>query len=156
VERGGAQLIFSFGHVTFVTCYSRYSEDDASGVAGVPATLTQNVSSASRLSARTQSLTTIALLVLLQVPWRGWLFPGDGLLLQIVRELMFWIMAALLIVYVLRIEQRSLSSIGAMKPNWSTVAFGVGGAALMIAGIAFIYLLVFPALGVPEEKQLNE
>ena len=63
------------------------------------------------------------------------------------RELVFWALTLVLIAYVLLVERRPISSIGLVTPNWKTVLFGALGALLMVAGMAFIYLVLFPALG---------
>src|SRR5262249_21669403 len=148
VQRRRAQLAFSFAHVTIVTCYSRYSRFTNESVTRRGITMTPAGSATSRLPQGFRWPATIAVLALLQMPWPGWLIPGNGLPAQMIREFTFWAMAALLLVYVRNIERRPLSSIGLKAPRWSTLALGVAGAAAMIAGIAFIYLVVFPALGV--------
>lgn len=99
---------------------------------------------------------TVAVLLLLQLPWPRWLVPGDGLSALTLRELLFWLMAALLVLHVRCIERRPLQSVGLRKPQWKSLAWGVGGAAAMVAGMAFIYLVVFPAMNVTEESQLGE
>lgn len=96
---------------------------------------------------------TILVLILLQLPWPRWLFPGEGLPFQSLRELVFWLMAALLLVYVLCCERRPLRSIGLTKPDWKSLAWGIGGAATSIVGLAFIYLVILPALGQPAAEQ---
>src|SRR5262245_4975534 len=106
---------------------------------------------------RDHRLGAIAVLILLQLPWPGWLFPRESLSAQALRELVFWLMTALLLAYVLFGEQRPLRSIGLVKPDWKSLAWGVGGAAMTVAGLAFIYLVIFPALGAPaDEKQMGE
>jgi membrane protease YdiL (CAAX protease family) len=95
-------------------------------------------------------------LILLQLPWPRWLIPGDDISAQSMRELTFWLMAALLLLYVLLIERRPLLSIGLKKPDWRTLVWGVVGAAAMVAGMALIYMVVFPAMGLTGEEQLNE
>lgn len=102
-------------------------------------------------------LGAIAVLILLQLPWPGWLFPGESLSAQTLRELLFWLMTGLLLAYVAFGERRPLRSIGLAKPNLKSLAWGVGGAAVMVLGMAFIYLVIFPALGLPaEEDQVDE
>jgi membrane protease YdiL (CAAX protease family) len=99
---------------------------------------------------------SIAWLVLMQLPWPAWLFPGNTIPAQMMREAAFWVMAACLLFYLARIERTPLSSIGLVRPGWRTLAFGVAGAAVTVAGIALIYIVVFPMLGVPQEAQMNE
>jgi membrane protease YdiL (CAAX protease family) len=95
----------------------------------------------------------IAVLILLQLPWPRWLFPQEGLVTQPLRELVFWLMGGLLVAYVLFVERRPLRSIGLIKPDWKSLAWGVGAAAVTVAGGAFIYLVVVPALGLPAPQQ---
>jgi membrane protease YdiL (CAAX protease family) len=102
-------------------------------------------------------LGTIAVLILLQLPWPGWLFPQQSLSAEALRELVFWLMAALLLAYVLLGERRPLRSIGLVKPGWESLAWGVGGAAATVTSLALIYLVIVPALGLPAaEKQIGE
>jgi membrane protease YdiL (CAAX protease family) len=89
---------------------------------------------------------TISLLILCQLPI-GNLLPGKGLLAQVAQEAIFWILTGLLLAYVVFIERRPLSSIGLKRPTWKSVGWGVIGALCMVAGAAFIYLVIFPALG---------
>lgn len=113
--------------------------------------------SARALGTRGRWLGAIAVLILLQLPWPGWLFPGGSLSAQALRELVFWLMAGLLLAYVLFYERRPLRSIGLARPGWKSLAWGVGGAAVMVAGMAVIYLVIFPALGLEAtEKQMGE
>ena len=102
-------------------------------------------------------LGAIAVLILLQLPWPRWLFPGETLSAQALRELVFWLMAALLLAYVLIGERRPLRSIGLAKPDWKSIAWAVGSAAVAVTGLALIYLVILPALGQPAaEKQIGE
>jgi membrane protease YdiL (CAAX protease family) len=101
-------------------------------------------------------LGTIAILILLQLPWPGWLFPGESLSAQALRELVFWLMTALLLAYVVVGERRPLRSIGLLKPDWKSLAWGVVGAAVMVTGLAFIYLVILPALGQPAAEKIGE
>jgi hypothetical protein len=48
-------------------------------------------------------------------------------------------MAELLVAYVLFGERRPLRSIGLVKPDWKSIAWGAGGAAVTVAGLAFIF-----------------
>ena len=63
-------------------------ETPAAGSAGAP-------------GARGHWLGAIVVLILLQLPWPDWLFPGEGLSALGLRELVFWLMAGLLLAYVL-------------------------------------------------------
>src|SRR5262249_35284927 len=92
-----------------------------------------------RPGARSRMLGATAAIVLLQLPWPRWIFAGRSLSDLVLRELVFWLMTALLLAYVLFGERRPLRSIGLVKPDWRSVAWGIGGgAALTIAGLALI------------------
>jgi uncharacterized protein len=98
---------------------------------------------------------TVLVLVILQLPF-GDLVPGSGIAPQIAREALFWVMTLLLLVYILFIEKRSLSSIGLRRPTWKSFVFGLAAALIMVGGAAVIYLAVFPALGLsPNEAGLR-
>jgi len=102
-------------------------------------------------------LGAIAVLALLQLPWPSWLFPSESLSAQALRELVFWLMTVLLLAYVLLVERRPLRSIGLVRPTWKSLAWGVGGAVVTVAGAAFFYLVIVPALGLSAaEKQMGE
>lgn len=90
---------------------------------------------------------TVALLVILSLPIPGWLVHGESLSAQGWREVVFWVLTLVLLAYVLLVERRPLSSIGLKRPNWKTAVFGVLGALIMVGGMAFIYLVIYPALG---------
>src|SRR5262249_17048409 len=48
-------------------------------------------------------------------------------------------------------------SIGLVRPTWRSLAWGVGGAVVTVAGAAFFYLVIVPALGLSAaEKQMGE
>src|SRR5262245_63962352 len=102
-------------------------------------------------------LGAIAVLALLQLPWPSWLFPSESLSTQALRELVFWLMTVLLLAYVLLVERRPLRSIGLVRPTWRSLAWGVGGAVVTVAGAAFFYLVIVPVLGLSAaEKQMGE
>ena len=82
------------------------------------------------------------------LPLPGWTFPGESLSAQAGCEGVLWFLTAVLILYVLKVERRPLASIGLKKPTWKTWVFGILGGIVMVAGMATIYLVVFPALGV--------
>ena len=94
-----------------------------------------------------RSVGAAALIVILSLPIPGWLVHGESLSAQVWRELVFWALTLVLLVYILLVERRPLSSIGLNRPNWKTAAFGALGALVMVGGMAFIYIVIYPALG---------
>ena len=94
-----------------------------------------------------RSVGAVALMVILSLPIPGWLVHGESLSAQGWRELVFWALTLVLLAYILLVERRPLSSIGLKRPNWKTAAFGILGALVMVGGMAFIYMVIYPALG---------
>ncbi len=92
-------------------------------------------------------LGTISILVIFQLPLGRYLAPGNTFGAQVGGEGVFWGLTLLLLFYVLYIERRPLSSIGLTQPTWKSFVFGVAGAFAMVAGMAFIYMILFPMLG---------
>ena len=102
-------------------------------------------------------LGAITLMVVLALPLPGWLVPGESLAAEEGHELVFWALTVVLLAYVLLVERRPMSSIGLETPNWKTVLVGALGALLMVGGMAFIYMVLFPALGLsPNEPGTAE
>jgi uncharacterized protein len=98
-------------------------------------------------SARKHTWAGLLIMVVLALPFVGWVCPGDSFAAQLGREGIYWFCTLALIGFVRILERRPLSSIGWHRPTWKTAVFGLGGAAAMVAGMAAIYLVVFPALG---------
>ena len=95
---------------------------------------------------REAPVTAVLVMIVLQLPIGGFLVRGNTLNAEVGREGIFWALTFLLIAYIVMIERRPLSSIGLNRPTWKSVVFGVIGAMVMIAGMAAIYIVVFPAL----------
>jgi uncharacterized protein len=93
------------------------------------------------------TLVTIVILVVFQLPLGRYLVPGNTLAAQVWAEAIFWVLTLMLVLYVLFVERRPISSVGLVRPTWKTLVFGVAGALAMVAGMALIYIVVFPALG---------
>lgn len=90
---------------------------------------------------------SLLLMIALSLPISGLLVHGDNLAAQIGREGIFWTLTLLLLAYVHFVERRPMSSVGLHRPGWKTVLFGLVGAFVMVAGMAAIYMVIFPALG---------
>ena len=63
-----------------------------------------------------------------------------------VREWFWWALLAVMVLYVLVVERRSLASIGFRTPNWKTFVFGLLAGVVAMAGIVFIFVVLFPLL----------
>jgi uncharacterized protein len=92
---------------------------------------------------------TIALLVLVDLPFTDWIVPGNTLASTIGREVVFWVVTLVIIAFVTLIERRPLSSIGIVRPTWRTAVFGIAGGAVMLGAIVFVYSVIYPLLHVP-------
>jgi membrane protease YdiL (CAAX protease family) len=79
-------------------------------------------------------------------PIGSWIFRQEDLAALIGREALFWALTLIIVAYILFVERRPLSSVSWRAPRSSSILIGVAGAALTIAGMALIYLAVFPAL----------
>ena len=102
-------------------------------------------------------MASIALMVLMVLPLPRWLVPGLGLDAQVGREIVYWLMAAAILLFVRFIERRPLISIGLAPVGWKSLLFGILGGMITVAGMAFIYLVIYPALGMSSnESQLTD
>jgi membrane protease YdiL (CAAX protease family) len=81
-------------------------------------------------------------------------FAGVGHLVGY--EVIWWAMVAFVLSYVVWAEHRSLSSIGFRRLHIWDIIIAVLGAIVMIAGLAAIYFVLFPALHVNEDQQINQ
>jgi len=105
----------------------------------------QYVQVAAAPRSRVLAVTSILLMIIALLPIGAWVFPRADLGAQTGREAVLWVLSILLIGYVGLIERRALASIGLRRPRWMSLLIGIAAAALMIAGMAFIYLVLFPA-----------
>ena len=53
---------------------------------------------------------------------------------------------AILLVYILLVERRSVSSIGLRLPTWKSLTFGIAVAVILVVGAVVTIFVVFPAL----------
>ena len=70
-------------------------------------------------------------------------------------ELVYWGLVAAILLYVVLIERRSLSSIGLRKPGGKDILAALATGVLMVAVLGVMYLVVFPALHWDETQQLQ-
>ena len=61
-------------------------------------------------------------------------------------EVLWWGLFVAICAYVLIVEHRPLSSIGFRRPGWLNIMLGVITGLLMVAGIVFIWSVIFPML----------
>jgi membrane protease YdiL (CAAX protease family) len=62
------------------------------------------------------------------------------------REVFWWALGIVVVLYVLVIEREQISSIGFGKVTWRTLAFGILGGVVSFVGIGVIFVVVFPLL----------
>jgi membrane protease YdiL (CAAX protease family) len=62
------------------------------------------------------------------------------------REVFFWGLAALVLLWSVMVEGRGLASIGLRKPDWKTVVFGVVGAGVILGGAGGALYFLTPIL----------
>jgi len=100
-------------------------------------------------------ITTILLMVVVQLPLAGWIAPGNTFPALLRGELVFWGLTIVIVGYVLFVERRPLSSIGLKAPTWKTLIYGVLAAVVALGGAILLYVYLFPALGLrPNAAQL--
>ena len=101
---------------------------------------------------RRRSFGAVVIMVVYCLPLTGWLIRGNSLSAEVGRELVYWALALGLVTYVVIAERRPVSSIGLRRPTWKSLVIGSFGACLMVAGMAFIYLVIFPSLGLSSNE----
>jgi uncharacterized protein len=101
-------------------------------------------SGAPRLPSRALLWGALGLWLAMQLPLPGALKPGDSAWSHLPSEAAFWLMAVVLVVWVVRVERRPLASIGLVRPTWRSLAWGTAAAFAIVAGLAVIYAVVLP------------
>ena len=99
-------------------------------------------------------LAAIGLVFALVLPSLGlplYLARIPGMPPLVAQEGFWWALLAIVLFFVLAVERRGLKSIGWRRPDWRTLAFGVGGAAAAMAGGALMIVLVLPRLGLHQD-----
>ena len=71
-------------------------------------------------------------------------------------ELIWWTLIGLLLLYVQLGERRPLTSIGFRQPGTRNMLIGVAAGIVILAGLAGIYFVIFPALHFREDPQVTE
>lgn len=92
---------------------------------------------------------------LISMPFGQWLGQFRNLGGMIRTEAAFWVIVAVVLLYVRFIERRPLSSIGLRKPGGLDLVLAVATGALIVALLAAMYLVVFPALHWSEGAQFK-
>jgi membrane protease YdiL (CAAX protease family) len=71
-------------------------------------------------------------------------------------EFIWWTLVAFLLSYVRWGERRPLASIGFHKPGTWSILIGIAAGIVMLAGLAAIYFVLFPALHFKEDPQVTQ
>jgi uncharacterized protein len=96
------------------------------------------------------TVATVVLLIALSLPFTDLVARGTTFTATLEREAAYWIATAFILVYVRFIERRPLASIGLKIPTWKSFVWGALAAFVTIAGMAGIYLVLFPLLHLSE------
>jgi membrane protease YdiL (CAAX protease family) len=71
-------------------------------------------------------------------------------------EIIWWILVGFVLFFVLRVERRPLSSVGLQEPGIRGVLIAISAGIVILAGLAAIYYVVFPALHISESQSMNQ
>ncbi len=102
-----------------------------------------------RLSGRAKTLALIGIVVAVGLPLIAFL-PfrlGGSTPPLFAREAIWWGMAALVILWVVIVERRPLSSIGIRRPGWGTLGWAIIGTIALMASVMLSFAVILPALG---------
>jgi membrane protease YdiL (CAAX protease family) len=100
------------------------------------------------MTASRRIVTLIGLILALVVPALGptrFLPTIAGVDPQYVHEWFWWGLLLVVLIYVVLVEARPLSSIGLRRPGWGVLS-AIPAGILAVVGIVLIYAVVFPAL----------
>jgi len=103
-----------------------------------------------------KAVLSVALFALLQLPITLFVSPGNDTVSQMHREVVFWLLTAFILAYVLWSEGRPLSSIGLSKPGWRDALIGLGTGGVIVAGMALLYLVILPGLQSADAASFGE
>jgi len=71
-------------------------------------------------------------------------------------ELIWWAAVAAVLVYVRFVEREPLRSIGFHRPGWKDSVLGIACGVVILAGLAAIFYVVFPALHISENTAIKQ
>jgi uncharacterized protein len=74
----------------------------------------------------------------------------------IVNELLYWSLVAVVLLYVIKVERRPLSSIGIRRLSLADAAAGFGVGVATLAGLWLLYAIVLPILHQSEAQPINQ
>ena len=83
---------------------------------------------------------------LVSLPFSLWIDEFANVRHLVANEAIWWLYITGMLVYVLRVERRPLSSIGFRRLGARDIAIGIGAGIAMLAALACVYYLIFPLL----------
>lgn len=83
---------------------------------------------------------------IVSLPFSLWIDEFANVRHLIANEAIWWLYVTGMLFYVLRVERRTLSSIGFRRLGARDVAIGIGAGIAILAALACIYYLIFPLL----------
>lgn len=90
---------------------------------------------------------------LFSLPFGSWIHQDAGMADRLGYELLIWAWVAAMLLYVLRVERRPLSSIGFRAVTLGDGIIALVAGVVILAMLALISLVLFPALGWSERSQ---
>jgi membrane protease YdiL (CAAX protease family) len=109
---------------------------------------------AARRDWRPAAVGLLLALGLISLPFGSWIHESASLTNRLVYELMVWAWVAAILLYVRRVERRPFSSIGFRAVGVKDGIIAVIAGVLILASLALIMLVVFPALHWSESSQI--
>lgn len=107
-----------------------------------------------RRNGRRSGLGVLLALGFFSLPIGTWIHDDAGLMNRLGFELIVWAWVAVILLYVVRVERRPLSSIGFRAVGVKDGIIGFLTGIVILAGLAFVYYVVFPALHWTENTQV--
>lgn len=108
----------------------------------------------SRADWRIPAVGVLCALGLFSLPFGSWIHASAGLRNLVLYETIIWIWVAAILLYVRRVEHRRLSSIGFRAVGLKDAAIAMVAGVLILAALAIVYYVVFPALHWSENGQV--
>ena len=90
------------------------------------------------------------------LPWPVWDHEFADNVHLLGNEAIYWVLVVATVFYVLRVERLPLASIGLRRPGFADGLIGIAFAVATVAGLAALYFVVFPILGLSEAQQLGQ
>lgn len=103
---------------------------------------------------RLSAVGVLLALGLFSLPFGSWMHESAGLRNRVGYELFVWAWVAAILLYVVRVERRPLSSIGFRAMGMADGVIAIVAGIVVLASLALVSLVVFPALHWSEDQQM--